>query len=177
MSRLARVLVVVALVVGGCAEIADDRAISRWVVEHAGGAREVELPAHLDLPAEPATYVLRAEVEVPAELRSQAIELVIPHFAALASLRVDGLEAVATSSDFVEGYRAVAPKIWRFPDQLRGRSRVALELTVEHRWTQSAWLDTIPRLNRAGTRDSAAFAVQAINGFGAAFAVAGLTLI
>jgi serine/threonine protein kinase len=141
-----------------------------------GPAREesVTLPRHLALPDEPVEILLRADVALPPALQDQELTLSIPYYGGLTTLRIDGEPAVSLERDLVRGYRARGPHAFRVPrEQTRGAA-LSLELAVQHTWQQSAWFDTVPRLHRAGERDSHVLAILAVNNVGAALAFAAL---
>ncbi|MEZ4365923.1 MAG: protein kinase [Kofleriaceae bacterium] len=175
-SRVAALVVVALALVAGCrGEPAHP--VARWTLEVGQERTEVTVPAHLPVPGHDLTYVLRAEVPVPPALRGQPAELVIPYFAARASLTVDGEPAVATGHALSERYRGTSPKIWALPAHATDRRTVTLVLSVEHRWTQSGWLDTVPRLQRAEAHDPTVAAIRFLNEAGALGAVFSLALV
>jgi serine/threonine-protein kinase len=121
-----------------------------WTFEGPDGSRApVVLPAHLDahLPQETSRYVLRTQAAVPAELRDRPLTLVIPRLAAHVALRVDGAPAESLDAPDPPGYRTKGPHAWRVPATATHDGALDLELAVEHTWTQSAWVDTVPRLS------------------------------
>ncbi|MBA2542123.1 MAG: hypothetical protein H0V17_20955, partial [Deltaproteobacteria bacterium] len=173
--RTAVVTVAIAISVGCAGEI--EHPISEWTLAYEGTNQRVVLPEHLDVPDHAMTFTLRADFAVPPELRDRPLSLVIPFFAAVTRLRVDGLDATDTEPELVRGYRARGPKSWQFPSATRGRAQLALEITVDHRWKQSGWLDTIPRVVPSQQHDSMLTAIKLINDYGAVLALFGLTLI
>ena len=170
-----RVLAILAIAVTGCAD--PQHPVARWTLEAEGRTAEVTLPAHLDVPDRSSTYTLRTRADVPASLRDRPTSLVIPFFAGNTKLRVDGLDAIETEPEPVHGYRARGPRSWQLPAAVRGKEVVELELTVDHRWMQSSWFDTVPRLLPAERVDDALFPIKLFNDYGATFALFGLILI
>jgi serine/threonine-protein kinase len=170
-----RFVIAVAILVGCGGEVAHP--IPEWTLAYDGTTERVVLPQHLDVPDRAMTYTLRADFAVPPALRDRPLSLVIPFFAGLTRLRVDEFDAVDTEPEPVTGYRGRGPKSWQLPYPTRGRDRVTLEIIVEHRWKQSGWLDTIPRILPSEEHDSVLTAIKLINDYGATLALFGLTLI
>ncbi|MEX1362127.1 MAG: hypothetical protein AB1Z98_03325, partial [Nannocystaceae bacterium] len=158
----------------------DERRLERWelTVEDGPGPVDVVLPVHLDslLPAADTTYWLRTELELH-ELHGPEPSLVVPYLAAITSLRVNDQPAVSTRSETAARYRRTGPHVWRLPAIDGATERVRLELRVEHRWTQSGWLDTVPRLVPADELGGSALAVLLLNELSAIASLSGLLLI
>jgi serine/threonine protein kinase len=154
--------------------------LTHWTLTVEGGvqAMPVELPRHLDehLPRANARYVLRTTVARDA-LPGPDLNLVIPHFEGLAELHVDGEPATSVQYEPIEDYRHAGPHVWHLPALPAGNQPLRLELRVDHRWTQSGWLGTVPRLCPAGRLDAHALAIVAINDFGAVATVSALLLL
>jgi serine/threonine protein kinase len=156
--------------------------LSQWVLvaDGAGEAGEVPvvLPQHLDvhLPAAPTHYVLRTEVARDA-LPDGMLGLSIPHFEGLATLTVNGQPASPAQHEPIEGYRHAGPHLWHLPPLPPGDAPLRLELRVDHRWTQSGWMDTVPRIHEAGSLDAHVLAIVVLNDFGAVATVSALLLI
>jgi serine/threonine protein kinase len=151
--RLA-VVALLASVLAGCAsrEIREEHYfyLPAWTAELPGRAEplHLELPAHLDklLPKGPADYVLRTGVDVPTGIRGRPLTLAIAHMPALATLIVDGNEAVAIEPSTLDTYRSSGPHRWRIPEDASRDGRLELELRVKHRFVRSAWIDSVPVL-------------------------------
>lgn len=124
--------------------------MSSWSAELPGRADRVAitLPAHLDgmLPRGPADYVLRSHVDVPPDLRGLPLTLAIAHMPAIATLRVDGGEAVPVEANPLDSYRASGPHRWRIPEEASKDGALDLELHVSHQFVRSAWIDSAPVL-------------------------------
>ncbi|MCX4242583.1 hypothetical protein [Paraliomyxa miuraensis] len=156
--------------------------MSRWTLEVQDDAShrpvEVQLPSHLDayLPRADVRYTLRTEVPREA-LPGLEASLVIPHFEGLTELRVDGQLATAVQVEPIEAYRHAGPHVWHLPPRPEGDGPVRLELRVEHRWTQSAWMGTVPQLHPAQRPGAHALAIVVVNDFGAVASMAALLLI
>lgn len=135
----------------GCAAPADETlALPDWAAELPGRREpmKVTLPAHLDawLPRGPAEYTLRATVDVPPRMRGLPLTLAIPHMPAVATLRVNGSQAVPVGASMLDSYRATGPLRWRIPEDASKRGSLELELRVSHRFMRSAWIDSVPEL-------------------------------
>lgn len=176
-SVLRRALVLLALalstLVAACS--ADDGiAVTHWRLFVDGGAQgiDVALPAHLDreLPEKKARYELRARVDVPASMRGRALTLAIPAVWARCSLDVDGAPMSALDADASEGYRGNGHPRWSIPADRVHDGAIDLTLVVEHAWTQSGWIDTVPRLSATPAGDARYLAIrtfQAVSAIGA----------
>ncbi len=118
-------------------------------------SRPITLPAHVDdaLPPGPSRYTLRTRAAIPPDMRGRTISLSIPHFAGLASLRVDGYAIAPMTRKSWETYRGRF-HAWRIADELTSAPEIEIELEVNHEWTQSAWLDTVPRLSSSPDGDA-----------------------
>lgn len=181
MGRLGAWLLLVAVLLGlpacGSTSVVP---LSQWVleVEGSGETVPVTLPQRLDahLPAATTHYVLRTEVAREA-LPDGALSLAIPHFEALAELYVDGELATAGQYEPIRDYRHAGPHLWQLPPLPPGDAPLRLELRVDHRWTQSGWLGTVPRLHEMGHQDPHVLAIVALNDFGAVATVSALLLI
>jgi serine/threonine-protein kinase len=133
---------------GGCASEESGFAIRRWELTVEGRpAGEVELPAHLHaVPARDVEYQLTTRVDVPDRLAGETLELTIPHLAAQATLRADDRRIDPRERHEIATYRRRGPHHFEIPAELSRDGAITLELTVAHRWTQSAWLDVAPRI-------------------------------
>ncbi len=143
-------MLVLAVALAGCTS---GTPIDSWTLFPPGEARgaPVELPARFELPNEPSEYRLRADVPVPNGLRGQKIRFEIPYFTGRADLVVQGRRLALAASPLVSGYRSEGAQAWEIPSELTDTERIEIELRVEHRWTQSAWLTTVPRLVPTGS--------------------------
>jgi serine/threonine-protein kinase len=132
--------------------------IADWTL-HVDGAKDLPLllPQHLDawVPDRPLLYRLRTTVMPSPALRGGPLTLTIAFFSARVALRVNGVELAPTDDESLAGYRTVGPHRWQIPAPLAAAPTLALELEVDHRWTRSAWLDTVPRLSAAPWGDRA----------------------
>ena len=132
----------------------------------------IELPRHLPLPDRPCTYVLSTRFEVPIGDRGTAMTLVLQHLYARVSLRVDGVPAYAIDPEITARYRSGGMQEFIIPAEATARGTIGLELFVEHRWTQSAWVDVAPRIARGTAGDARFRFVRATNDV---FAIAGIS--
>src|SRR5207253_11265325 len=111
----------------GPASIAEERfEVPAWKLSRVGEKSDVPLtlPAHLDawLPNRAEHYVLHTDVDIPDRLAGRALTLSIPHMPALASLEVNGVEAVQVGNAPFDVYRASGPRRWRVPaEATRGK--------------------------------------------------------
>jgi hypothetical protein len=153
-------------------------AVERWTLELPDGNVTLRLPGHFDeLFPHDSDLVLRARVELPPEWRDRELSLSIPYYGGVSSLFVDGQSAPDSVEDLVSGYRARGPHVFRIPQSATNRDLITLELRVQHRWTQSAWLDTVPRLHVADQRDVRILHVRIVNDVMAALGWTGLAQI
>jgi serine/threonine protein kinase len=137
-------LLLAALCIAGCrAELE----LTRWTLETDDGSRPITLPAHLDLGRRRQLYRLRTTATLPPELAGSRVQLTIPLLQAQASLRAAGQALPRLRGGFGDGYRVPEPQVWELPPELTAAGSVELELDVDHRWTQSAHLDTPPFLS------------------------------
>ncbi|HEX3343333.1 MAG TPA: hypothetical protein VHS09_02120, partial [Polyangiaceae bacterium] len=150
-----------------------------WTLEAGGLTTRLSLPAHFDalLGDHPGRYTLRTEVALPAEMRGRELALTIPYFAALVALRVDGTELLDLDAGVLDRYRGAGAHRFVVPASATGGQDLPLELTVEHRWTQSGWLDTVPRLSAGRAGDSGYVFVKLFDQGSAAAGLAMLLLV
>ncbi len=146
-----RWLLLLAVVAAAACDEEPVRELAGWRLEvEDRPARAVSLPAHLDLPPNRLTYVLRAELEVPWAC---PCTLVAPSLPARARLLVDGAEAVALDDSPADRYRSAGWHAWRIDRVGRG-GRLALALAVEHTWQLSGWIDVAPRISPTASGDA-----------------------
>jgi serine/threonine protein kinase len=161
-------LATLVLLTMGCSDRTDGIfALPRWSAELPGRHEplDVTLPAHLDafLPRGPAEYVLRTAVDVPAEMRGLPLTLAIAHMPAVATLKVDGNQAVPIDASTFDSYRSSGPLRWRIPEDASRDGHLDLELHVSHRFVRSAWIDSVPELTTHPLGGARLAAVQAFN--------------
>jgi serine/threonine protein kinase len=141
--------------------------LPKWSAELPGRHEplDVTLPAHLEafLPRGPAEYVLRTSVEVPPEMRGLPLTLAIAHMPAVATLKVDGNQAVPVDASTFDSYRASGPLRWRIPEDASKDGHLDLELHVSHRFVRSAWIDSVPELTTHPLGGAGLAAVQTFN--------------
>ncbi len=126
----------------------------------------VTLPARLDdgrVAASTGRYWLRTRVEVPREWQGRSLQLVVPDLAAVIRLRVDGSEAPDLGAADSSGYRRRGPHSWWIRPDVSVDGVLDLELVIEHRWTQSAWWGTVPRILPTDATDASATGVYVFN--------------
>lgn len=187
-SLLAAFALLLTLVVGGAARASSDAsdvastrvAITDWtLVAPDRTLHPVTLPGRLDdfLPSEVSRYTLKTEVLVPPLLRGRELTLTIRDCRALASLRVNGADAISEKSSVLDVYRPVHPLIFRVPKGATTEETMELELSVEHSWRPSGWFQIAPELGDAKTGSRLALIVDAVNGGNAGAALATALLV
>jgi serine/threonine protein kinase len=156
-ARVAHVVLVLTLATGlsigltGCASRSPEETIAlpTWSAVLPGRQEplQVTLPAHLDaLPRGPADYTMRTSVAVPERMRGVPLTLAIAYMPAVATLRVNGFDALPIGASMLDSYRATGPLRWRIPEEASRQGRLELELLVRHRFMRSAWIDSVPEL-------------------------------
>ena len=153
--------------------------LASWTLEANGLTTPLSLPAHYDslLGDHPMRYTLRTRAELPPEMQGRDLALTIPYFAALVSLQVDGVEAQDLDAAQLDRYRGTGAHRFVIPAGATRRGELALELTVEHTWTQSGWLDTVPRVSPGRAGDSGYVFVKLFDQGSAAAGLAMLLLV
>lgn len=168
-------LCVCAAVLTGCGGGEKTLPLPVWtlVTGDAQNGVPVSLPAHIDgqLPAQPSRYSLRAQAELPAEWQGKPLTLAIPHLRAKPSLRVNGREMALLDASGFDVYRGSGHPRWRLPADVTAAPKLDLALDVEHRWTQSGWLDAVPRLSMTEHGDAAYVWIQRWNQVTSLFAL------
>jgi hypothetical protein len=149
--RLAVLFLLAVALFGGGAGASPTQPLVDWTDD----GHEVRLPAHLDVPRDVPSFTLRTHVTVSPALRGGPLTLSITWLPALASLRVDGRDVPALDAPLSDRFRSAGAHRWRIPDDLATHPVLDVELTVQHTWTQSAWLDNPPTLSRTLAGDAA----------------------
>ena len=179
--RLARVFLVLLAVVAllGCGGREGSLALSSWTLEAGGKEVPLTLPAHFDqvVGDQPTTYRLRTDARIPADLAGSELALTIPYFAALVSLTADGQPLPDLEAGALDRHRGVGPHRFLLPSAMTRDGVVHLELSVEHTYTASAWLDTVPRLSRGKDGDPGYVFVKLFDEASAAAAFAMILLV
>jgi serine/threonine protein kinase len=188
-SKLGRGLLLLLAVVLGAAGCTDrpssgplrETAVPTWTAELPGRPEpiQVSLPVHLEtlLPRGPAEYLLRAKVDVPEDMRGRPLTLAVAHMPALATLRVDGSEAVAVDASTLDRYRASSPHRWRIPEDASKDGHLELEMRVSHRFVRSAWIDSTPLLTTDPSGGSKLATVHELNTVAAIGALAAALVV
>jgi hypothetical protein len=158
LARLA--LLVAALLLVGCSS-ETVVPLRNWTLEVEGRPSAVALPAHLEVPDRPTHYTLRSKVKLAPELRDRPLTLAIPYLPARASLRVNGAAVTPLDRIPASDYRSTGAHRWRV--EPAAAEELSLELIVDHRWTQSAWFDSVPRLSPTEDGDPGFLAVRGFN--------------
>jgi serine/threonine-protein kinase len=171
---LTLLLVLAATACGGSAGLP----LPTWTLVCEGGSRSLSLPAHFDqiLGDHDQDYRLRTHVDLTPEMRGQPLSLTIEYFGGLASLRANGVVAPDGDESVFERYRSDGPHRFVIPAAVTQTGALDLEMTVQHRWTQSGWLDTVPRLG-VGERGDGLYAFVSSFDRGSAAAAASMILL
>jgi serine/threonine-protein kinase len=177
--RVVRLLLVLLLVLAATA-CGGERGIPlvAWTLSFDGGGTALTLPAHFDelLGDHQQVYTLRTRVDLPQEMRGQRLSLTFEYFGGLASLRANGFDAPDGDVSVFERYRSNGPHRFVIPAVATQREALDLEMRVDHRWTQSGWMDTVPRLS-LGERGDAMYASVVSFNRGSTAAAASMILL
>ncbi len=169
------------LLVSGLARAAAATTVPRWVADLPGRPPvDVTLPVHLDgrMPREVSAFTLRTIVDVPPELQGRPLVFVLPLMEGLATLEVDGREAVAIDPPSGPStYRATRPQRFRVLAEASQDGSLALALRVAYRSRRSAWLDGVPSLTTEPDGGSEATRVPQLNTAAAWFALAASVVV
>jgi len=153
-------LVAIAALLLGCDE---DRSLylHRWTLSP--GDVRVTLPAHIEdaMPEATTRFTLRAEVELPEDLRVRPLTFAVPRLLALAQLRVNGRPAAPLDTPLDEPVRSAGPQRWRVDPA--GERTLTLELDLHTPLTIEKWLDTVPRLSATPEGDRGFLFVRTFN--------------
>ena len=165
--RVARGLVLAVCAMVFLAGCANDPVlpIATWTLDAPGVSSPITVPAHFGdrLRPGPTRYTLRAHVALTNDFRGRDLTLAIPQLFAITTLEVDGHPLDALDTEDVDRYRSVGPHRWRIPAAMTAGGEIDLALDVEHAWTQSAWLDTVPRLSATPRGDRTFLIIRAFN--------------
>ena len=171
-------LAIAALLSGSGCSADRTQEIPSWVLQINDGGPEIPLtlPVHLDarLPHEASTYTLRATTPLPPDLRGKDLVLAIPQLSAKTSLVLGGRVVRPIEEEASYAWHGRAQHAWRIPHFLTESPSLDLELEVDHRWTPSAWLDSVPRLSATERGDASFRRLCAINDIGALAALVSL---
>ncbi len=157
-------LALFAVVFAAC--VGDDGiGLTRWQLdgEVALGPRAVQLPGHLPVADRAGTYTLTTSVALPEVWRGQTLTVWISDLPAMAEVRFDQVISARTAGEAAGAYRAHGPLSWSVPAEATRDGDLAISITVQHRWTQSGWWASAPRLVRAGERPRSSTLVLWIN--------------
>ncbi len=143
----------------GCSSSADTLLLRDWRLPAANVT--VELPTMLDrfLEPKPLEYILQRRVVLPAKWAGQPITLSIPYFGGATEL-VANNQHLGRGDRSSSGYRSTGTHVWTIPAASTSSGLVDLSLVIQHRWTQSSWLRTAPRLSLGAGEASLAYGVE-----------------
>ncbi|MDB4995058.1 MAG: serine/threonine protein kinase [Myxococcaceae bacterium] len=180
MPWLIGLLALVVLLVG-CGARAPSLALTEWTFVAPNGkpARQVKLPEMFDdeLPRQVVDYKLVRDVVVPPQLQGAPLTFSIESLPAMATLHADGIEATALGVRPFDRYHATGPLRWRVPAAASDDGVIHFELTVHHRWRQSAWVESVPTLDTEEQGSSRLVLVETFNRGVAAAALATASLV
>ena len=154
-ARFFAAIVCLGILVMGCAQ-PEALVVPTWtlhVVGVEGKETTVTLPTHLDdgrVPDRDVGYVLVTDVTLPPSMRGRDLDFVQPALLATVSLEVDAAPVLSQGVELARGYRTLGTHVWRLPAETTHGSSIHLVMIVEHRWTQSAWIDIRPEIVLAG---------------------------
>jgi len=111
----------------------------------------VLLPAHLSVGGP--RYQLERTVELSPSLRGRKLVFAIPYLPGLVRLLVDGRERPSMDNAEWDVYRSSGPHRFQLEAAETLGERLELAVVVDNQWTQSAWVDSVPRLSRAEQLD------------------------
>ena len=139
--------------------------LSRWTLVSLRGSSDVTLPAHVGgrLPQGPTHYSLKTHVELPPDFRDRPLTLAITYLPAIATLLVDGHEAVPLETSALDRYRSQGPHRWRIAREDTQGDGLDFDIEVEHTWTESAWINTVPTLSTSPAGDPRVVFVEAFD--------------
>jgi serine/threonine-protein kinase len=149
--------------------------LAQWTLAYDGGTTALTVPSHFDarLGDHDQVYALRTHVDLPAEMKGEPLSLTIDYFGGLTQLRANGFDAPDGDLSVLERYRSNGPHRFVIPIAATRAGALDLEMRVQHRWTQSGWLDSVPRLSR-GERGDALYGLISTFNRGSAVAAAAM---
>jgi hypothetical protein len=167
------------LLLVGCGGGSPPLDLASWSLDAPGVSKQLTLPAHFDreLGDHDTHYTLRTTAELPATMRGKPLALTIPYFVGLVTLRVDGQEVPDLDAGSLDRYRSAGQHRFLVPASATSDGRVVLEMSSDHTWTQSAWLDTVPRLSADPSGDPGYVFVKLFDQGSAAAGLAMLLLV
>jgi hypothetical protein len=171
-ARLA--LLFALLITFGCARThAPVLLVTQWTFAAPDiAARQVTLPTHLPLPDQKLHYSLTTRVTLPPDMVNQPLTLALVRSPAIAELRVNGIVATALDADVTTRYRVSGGQRWTLPKT--AEPTLDLTLDLDHNFTQSAWIDTVPRLSATDHGDDTFLLIHTFN---SATALFGMSLV
>jgi len=135
-----------------------------WTLE-VPGQRPVQLhlPAHVDgLVGAAPSFVLRAKVALPPDLRAGALTLTSPKWYGLPRVSVDGVAAWSLEDHMGSRYRSPGWNAWHL-ERREGAPAVDLALAVERSWDGATWIDAPLRLSQTPRGDAFYLGIKRYN--------------
>ena len=127
-----------------------------WTLTPLGGAPSaLRLPAHFGGAApRPPAFTLQRAVELPPQWRGERLTLGFDKLASPGVLTVNGVEAQSLGGDR-GSYRVGGAQLFRIAPAQSAAGTLQLELTLANTWTQSSWIEVVPRLSATDEGDQA----------------------
>ena len=150
----AGVVILVGLL-AGCFDATPTQPLTAWELQIGDERHQVVLPTHLGhgLGDAPTPYALEAVVAVATVMRGQTLTLAIPRLPTPVALEVNGRPVASLDEHNFDRVRVTAPHRWRI-DARDTSAPMRLRLIVQNVWSQSSWIDTVPRLSATQWGDS-----------------------
>ncbi|MEO6954162.1 MAG: protein kinase [Polyangia bacterium] len=159
----AALLVVLGLLCG-CFDATHVQYVPKWTVTVGNLHEPIEVPTHLGmgLGNTPTPYELETVVELDPELRGKMVTLTIPLLRTPVELEVDGRRIPSLDEHLFDRLRVTAPHRWRIDARDTG-APLHIRLALRNVWSQSSWLDTVPRLSATAWGDPWTRTVRIVN--------------
>ncbi len=151
----------------GCSSASEETIlVDAWTLHVDGKATEtVNLPARFDdqLPKRDTVYELTTTIELPPAWPRSDLSRSIPHQLGTIELFVDGQFQRELTYNTPNSWRSRGAHVWLVDAGSHASDTLHLRLLVHHRWTQSGWFDTVPRLSTSPQGDATTRTVRGIN--------------
>jgi serine/threonine-protein kinase len=172
-------LLLAVVLLAACGDGRQPVMLADWTLDAGGEPARLTLPAHFDqrVGDEPKRYALRTRVELPPDMHGRPLALTIPYFTGIARLRANGVPVADADATELDRTRSVGAHRYVIPTAALPGAALDLELDVDHTWTQSAWLDTIPRLTTDPRGDTGYVVVKLFDRWSASAGLAMILLV